>query len=171
MRVLRQYWVPLAFATLAAVAYIAGRCHSPDPVPSVLGKRDTVWVKAPTPDPTVIERIRYREVPVERVVVRERVDTLRVQEFVEAAQHPDSLPPVQLGKAFEYDGEKLLLWGVMSTGDEVLTEVDIRPKFQGGWAGDSVWTRESRLARFPTLKVAGGAIVVGGVIILCALRC
>lgn len=163
-----RFWKPALIGLAILAAFLYGRCGNETNVEPV-GTADTVMPDMPEAKPTFTERIVYQQVPVEREVVVLEIDTLIVREFVEAAA--DSLRPQKvLGQSIEYDGEKLLMYGVRSDGARTFEEYDVRPTFKAGWAGDSTWAREERLARFPTMKVAAGTAVVAGVIV-CLIVC
>lgn len=164
-----RYWKPALFVAAVLAGFLYGRCGG-DSKPVTPGVTDNVMVEKPAADPPWRERIVYRPVEVERRITVERVDTLIVQEFVEAAQNPDSLPPTHLPYAVEFDGETLLMWGIMSNGDRTYSEHDIRAKFRAGWEADSTWAREQRLARFPIKRVAFGTALVAGIAILVIVR-
>ena len=149
------------------------------------------WHLRPTPDlPPVVRTlpprvvVKERPVPVEKwntklvwrtvpVSAEGVADTAAVAErdsFV-AASEDSLIPPRFLEYSFRYDGQRLLQSGILSNGD-LVTSVrdDVKPTFEGGWTADSTWVREERLARFPTWQVAGGAVVVTGVV-LCVVLC
>lgn len=162
-----RFWQPALIGLAVLAAFLWGRCDRPEPVTQIVA--DTVMVSQPIAKPTIKERIVYRQVPVERVIIAHRVDTLRVREFVEAATRPDSLPPQHLSYSIEYDGDRLRMWGTMSDGDLTLHEFNVKPTFRAGWEADSAWAREQRLARLPKWKIAGGVAVVAGVVACLAL--
>lgn len=162
-------WTLALVASAGLAGLLAGFFLHPEPDRPPAEVR-TVWRDRPEPEPTIKERIVYHEVPVASPpIVRERVDTLKVREFVEAATDSTAVP-IYLPGSIEYDGDRLSLWLTKSNGDLTLSEFDLKPTFRAGWDADSTWAREERLARFPTVKVAVGTTVVAGVI-ACLLLC
>lgn len=159
---------------LVAGALLAGlvggwflRPDPPKPAPSV---PERVVIEKPVPVQTIVERVVERRVPVEVTRTVTEIDTVLVREFVEAAQD-STADPIHLEYSFDYDGEKLLLWGTMSNGARTFNQYDARPRFRGGWVADSTWLREDRMARFPTKPVIiGGGLVVAGVVCLLVCR-
>jgi len=160
-------WTPALILGGVLVGLAIGYFSRPDPdsLPRVAPEERIL--EQPVAAPTIKERIVYRQVPVESTTTITQIDTVVVREFVESVR--DSADPIHLPYSLQYDGKALELWGTMSDGSRTYNSYDLRPTFRAGWAGDSTWAREERLARFPTIKVAGVAVAVAAVVACLAL--
>jgi hypothetical protein len=167
-------WLFIAVAVLGVTfgAFIAWNFKpDPKPPPSPTIPAEQVVEEAPDPEPTVITRVIYRDVPVVSVGVADSAATDEVEDFVDAATDTTGqADPEFLPYQFRYDHGKLSLWGIRSDGAKVQED---RLKvsddwFEGGWTADSTWVRQKR--DFPKLKVVGGAVVVVA-IVACVLAC
>lgn len=106
---------------------------------------DTVLHNVPTPVLKLVDRITYRTVPPETVLVsRQHTDTL-IRVFCAAAQDTVAKATRLFLTAGRYDGTTLGLWGATTDERAYHSTYGARPPFEWAVSGDSVALHQRRV--------------------------
>lgn len=179
--------VVLALGVLAAFAFGLGWKLKPTPLPSVLQKIDTMVVtrtqlveSAPKVQLKTVDRIIYREVPPELVMIGTNPDTVPADSQAVTgpdstrSQNPETIlePPTLPYLAGRFHSGKLELWAERSDGSVLYERRGVHAPFD--FVTDSTamhvheqraWLRfvkgAAKCAASAAVGAAGGALVVG----------